>query len=102
PTSAIWESDYGNPPADLTKKLGFSGYGPADISDRLRFRLFAQRGAASNTWTVTFSITNQTSNTLVISKSFNNCIATAPSLDNGTATWMDYNSVTNQPSMNLH
>ena len=102
PTGSIWDSDYGNPPADLTRKLGFSGYGPGDISDRLRFRMFAQRGASSNNWTVTFEIRNLTSNTVVVTTSHTNCIATAPSLDNGTATWMDYDAVTNQPSMNLH
>ncbi|TAK95582.1 MAG: DUF1800 family protein, partial [Verrucomicrobia bacterium] len=102
PTWSIWESDYGNPPADLKSKLGFSGYGPADISSRLKFRLFAQRGATSNSWVVTFSITNQTSNTLVISKSYTNCIAADASLDNGSATWMDYNNVLGQPSMNVH
>jgi uncharacterized protein (DUF1800 family) len=102
PTWSIWESDYGNPPADLKTKLGFSGYGPADISSRLKFRLLAQRGAASNTWIVTFSITNQTSNTLVVSRSFTNCIAGNSSLDNGSAPWTDYSGVTNQCTMNVH
>jgi len=102
PTTAIWESDYGNPPADLKAKLGFSGFGPADISSRLCFRLAAQRDAALNTWIVSFSITNQTSNTLVMAKSFTNCIAASTALDNGTATWTDYNNVPSQPSMNVH
>ena len=98
PTWAIWDSDT----ADLKAKLGFSGYGPADISSRLKFRLFAQRGANSNSWTITFSITNQTSNTLVISRSFANCTAAEPSFDSGTAKWTDYNGVTNQCTMNVH
>ncbi len=101
PNSAIWDSDYNNPPADLKTKLGFSGYGPADISDRLQFRLLAQRGANSNAWTVTFSITNQTSNTRVILKSFANCTARG-GLDTGLAKWTDYNGVTNQASMVVH
>ncbi|MBP9900080.1 MAG: DUF1800 family protein [Verrucomicrobia bacterium] len=101
PNSTIWDSDYGNPPADLKSKLGFSGYGPADISDRLQFRLFAQRGANSNAWTVTFAITNQTSNTLVVLRTFNNCTARSP-LDNGTAPWTDYNGITNLASMVVH
>lgn len=101
PNSTIWDSDYGNPPADLKAALGFSGYGPADISARLQFKLFAQRGANSNSWTVTFTITNQTSNTRVLLKTYSNCTARNP-LDNGTAQWTDYNGVSNQPSMNVH
>ena len=101
PNTTIWDSDYGNPSADLRAKLGFSGYGPADLSDRLQFRVFAQRGANSNSWTVTFTITNQTSNTLVISRTFNNCTARG-GLDNGTAKWTDYSGVTNQVSINVH
>ena len=100
PTTGIWDTDYGNPPADLKSKLGFSGYGPADISDRLKFRMFAQRGAG-NSWTVTFETRNMTSNTVVVTRSYANCTASA-SVDNGTAKWTDYNGVTNQPSMNLH
>jgi uncharacterized protein (DUF1800 family) len=101
PNNTIWDSDYGNPPADLKTKLGFSGYGPADLSDRLQFRVFAQRGANSNSWSVTFTITNQTSNTLVIARTFHNCTARNP-MDNGTAKWTDYSSVTNQMSINVH
>ena len=101
PNSSIWDANYGNPPPDLKSALGFSGYGPADISSRLQFRLFAQRGANSNSWTVTFTITNQTSNTLVLSRNFNNCTARNP-LENGTAQWTDYNGVTNQCSMVVH
>src|SRR5262249_28350761 len=77
PEWTIWEAEYGTTVPDLKAALGFSGYGPADISDRLRFRLFAQRGS-SNSWTVTFEIRNQTSNTVVVTKSYTNCTA-APS-----------------------
>jgi len=101
PNTTIWDSDYGNPPSDLKSKLGFSGYGPADISDRLQFRLFAQRGANSNAWTVTFEIRNQTSNTVVVTRSFANCTARNP-LDNGTAQWTDYSGVAGQCSMVVH
>ena len=102
PASAIWDADYGSTPADLKSALGFSGYGAVDLSDRLRFRLLAQRGANSNSWTVSFSITNQTSNTMVLFKSYTNCTAGAVGLDNGTANWTDYNNLTNQVSMNVH
>lgn len=100
PSTGIWEADYGNPPADLKSKLGFSGYGPKDISDRLQFRLFAQR-SLGNSWTVMFEIRNQTSNTVVVSKSYANCTAAA-SVDNGTALWTDYNGLTNQASLIVH
>lgn len=101
PNATIWDSDYATSPADLKAKLGFSGYGPADLSDRLQFRVFAQRGANSNSWSVTFTITNQTSNTLVIARTFNNCTARNP-VDNGTSQWTDYNGVTNQVSIGVH
>jgi uncharacterized protein (DUF1800 family) len=97
PNSSIWDSTGAN----LQTGLGFSGYGPADISSRLQFRVFAQRGANSNSWSVTFTITNQTSNTLVLSRTFNNCTARG-TLDNGMAKWTDSSSVTNQVTINVH
>jgi uncharacterized protein (DUF1800 family) len=97
PNNSIWDSTGAN----LTTALGFSGYGPADVSSRLQFRVFAQRGANSNSWSVSFTITNQTSNTLVLARSFNNCTARGP-LDNGTARWTDNNGVTNQATINVH
>lgn len=100
PSWSIWESDYNNPPTDLQTKLGFSGYGPADISSRLQFRMWAQRGSG-NSWIVNFAITNQTSNTLVSFKSFTNCTATA-TVDNGSASWVNYDGATNLCSMVVH
>lgn len=97
PDNAIWDSTGVN----LLSGLGFSGYGAADISSRLQFRVFAQRGANSNSWTVSFTITNQASNTLVLSRTFNNCTARG-TVDNGTAKWTDYDGVTNQVSINVH
>lgn len=97
PNNSIWDSTGAN----LTTALGFSGYGPADISSRLQFRVFAQRGANSNSWSVTFTITNQTSNTLVLSRLFNNCTARG-AVDNGTAKWTDSSGVTNQVTINVH
>src|SRR5436190_3941321 len=101
PNTELWDSGSGSPPTDLKSALGFSGYGPADISDRLQFRLFAQRGANSNSWTLTFTITNQTTSSRVVLSTFANCTARDP-LDKGLAQWTDYNGVTNQASMNLH
>src|SRR5262249_7080263 len=54
-----------------------------------------------NSWTVTFEIRNQTSNTLVVSRSFGNCTA-APSVDNGTASWTDFSGITNQANITVH
>ena len=102
PTWAIWETDPANPPVDLQAALGFSGYGAADISSRLQFNLSAQRGSSRTKWTVTFKIFNQTSNTVVFTKTYANAIVAEPSLDNGTARWTDYQGVTNQPSIVVH
>jgi len=99
PGNWIWDAVYSNVP-DLKSALGFSGYGPADISDRLQFRVFAQRGSG-NSWGITFEIRNQTSNTVVLTRSFANCTAAA-SVDNGSAAWTDLNGVTNLASMTVH
>lgn len=102
PTGSIWDSSYGNPPADLQSKLGFSGFGPADMSSRLKFRLLAQRAAASNAWVLTFSITNQTSNTMVVLRSFTNSFAANAAVNNGSATWVDYGGIPGSCSMVVH
>ena len=101
PANGIWETDSSGSPPDIKSALGFSGYGPADISDRLKFRFFAQRAVTSNSWTLTFEIRNLTSNTVVVSHSYTSCTAAA-SLDDGSATWTDYNGTPGVPSMNLH
>lgn len=101
PANNIWDADYSGSPPDLKSTLGFSGYGPADISDRLKFRLYALRAASSNSWTVTFEIRNLTSNTVVLAHSYTNCTA-APTLENASVVWLDYNGNTNVPSLVVH
>ena len=101
PSGTIWASDYGNPPVDLTTALGFSGYGPADISDRLQFRTFAQRGATPDSWSLTFEIRNQTTDTVVITRSYDNSTATA-NVDNGTVQWTDGRGEVGQPDIYVH
>lgn len=101
PNNTLWDGDYGNPPADLTTKLGFSGHGPADLSDRLQFRLFAQRGGSAGSWTVTFEIRNQTSNTVVVARTFANSTAVA-AVDNGTAQWTDFGGNLGTPNIFVH
>ncbi|MBN8246460.1 MAG: putative Ig domain-containing protein, partial [Verrucomicrobia bacterium] len=85
--SRLSDNPTGGQVTDLTRLLGFSGYGPADISDRLAFRLAALRGSG-NSWSVSFEIWNQTRNQLLVSRWFDNCTAAA-SVDNGTAAWSD-------------
>ncbi|MBL9173202.1 MAG: DUF1800 family protein, partial [Verrucomicrobiales bacterium] len=82
---------------DITSRLGFSGFGPADVSDRLRFRLFAQRGTG-NSWNLSFEIRNQTRNQVVVFRSFLNCTA-APSVDAGTASWMNSAGTANRATL---
>jgi uncharacterized protein (DUF1800 family) len=100
PNNWLWDSPYNSPVTDLKSALGFSGYGPADLSDRLQLRMVAQRGAG-NSWAITFVLRNQTSNTTVISRSFANCTASA-GVDAGTAAWTDFNGVTNLLNVTLH
>jgi uncharacterized protein (DUF1800 family) len=99
--ATIWDTDINSPPIDLNSQLGFSGYGHQDISDRLQFHMLAQRAPNTNNWTVTFFIKNQTSNSVVVSRTFANCTAVGR-VDNGTAKWTDNQNVTNQPTMLVH
>ena len=86
PTVDLYEKSltFGTP--DLTRALGFSGYGPVDISDRLRLQMRAQR-ATTNSWIVTFEIRNMASNQVVVARSYTNCTA-APLFDKGMASWV--------------
>ncbi|MBL9174672.1 MAG: DUF1800 family protein [Verrucomicrobiales bacterium] len=85
---------------DLTADLGFSGYGPMDLSDRLQFRMIAQRGTG-NSWTLTFEIRNQTRNRQVVFRTFSNCTA-ASAVDLGTATWMNADGVRDRAVLDVH
>jgi uncharacterized protein (DUF1800 family) len=101
PTTTIYQAEYGATVPDIKAQLGFSGYGTLDISDRLRFRTFAQRAATTNLWTLTFEIFNQTRGTVVYSKEFTNSTA-APTIDDGSAFWRDFNKGTNQVNITVH
>jgi len=97
----IWDADYGNPPPDLKAALGFSGYGSADISHRLRFQTTAKRlTGSSSSWVVTFEIRNQTSNTVAYSITHSN--STISSLLTTNAVWGDYNGNSNRISIIVH
>ncbi len=103
PNDDIYFYDYNNPQADLTSALGFSGFGPADLSDKLRFRMFATRGT-TNSWNLNFTIENITRGTTVVTKTVATSTA-ASNLDNGTAEWSNSelpdNQATNVPGLDL-
>ncbi|MCW5558177.1 MAG: DUF1800 family protein, partial [Verrucomicrobiae bacterium] len=94
------EAPTGGRVEDLTAGLGFSGYGPVDISDRLHFRLRALRGTA-NSWTLTFEIRNQTRDKSLVERVFSSCTAAA-SVDNGSARWMDASGVLDRLTFALY
>jgi uncharacterized protein (DUF1800 family) len=99
----IYWYDYNDPQADLTSALGFSGFGAADLSDKLRFRMFATRGA-TNSWNLNFRIENITRGTTVITRSVATSTAAA-NLDDGTVIWSNNKKeqaeAANVPSLDL-
>lgn len=92
PGDDIWESDWDRPPTEIARLLGFSGHGPCDISDRLRFRVSGSSAGPQNQWTFTFSIFNQDANggsgAVVVSETFSNCTM-ATDVHNNNVTWID-------------
>ncbi len=84
----MWDSDWQGFPTDLSGQLGFSGHGPVDISDRLRFRIQGSSTGAATDWDFTFTLTNQDTGTTVVSRSYVNC-ALAANVHDGTVTWQD-------------
>ena len=72
---------------DLTKALGFTGFGSCDTSDPLTFQVQAiKTPGESNDWKVNFSIINQKSGTTIAEHEFVGCEAD-PSLTDQSATW---------------
>ena len=100
-SSNIDDTDQGNPITDLTPALGFSGFGRADVSDRLSFSLIGDRSPSANSWRLSFELKNLTSGTTLVSRTFENCQASA-TLDNGSAVWRSDDNTTNRPSLNVH
>lgn len=92
PTWDIWNSDWSQTPADLTPALGFSGHGPVDMSDRLRFRIQGSSTGAASAWTFTFSIFNQDTGAAVASSTFTQSTLAA-AVHNGSATWQDVRGI---------
>ncbi|MDA7494370.1 hypothetical protein N8485_06225, partial [Akkermansiaceae bacterium] len=72
---------------DLTKALGFTGFGSCDTSDPLTFRFQALRDTSEITdWKVSFSIINQKLGTTVAWHEFTGCEAVASVYDQ-SAVW---------------
>ena len=101
PGSDIWESDWASPPVDRRAAFGFSGHGSVDISDRLQFRVTGSSTGAQNAWTMTLEIRNLDTNTVVVTRTFNNCTL-ASNVHNGTATWRNDDGVANRPEFWVH
>ena len=91
PTYTVGEAGAFNATADLTKRLGFSGYGDNDVSAPLQMEIAAeQTDVGANLWTITFSIfntANQADPILVSSWSHTTSKAVDGRIRNGSANW---------------
>lgn len=87
----LWNSDWGNPPADRTRDFGLSGFGEADDTKPLRMEFVAtQPNAAQNLWTITFLIadlTNAGTPVTLATTTWNNAVAADSGLLDGSAVW---------------
>lgn len=101
PAWDIWESDWNSPPADKRAAMGFSGYGRADISDRLRFRVSGTSAGAQNAWTLIFELRNLDTNQVVATTTFTNCTLAA-NVHNNTAVWENDAGTANRPDFWKH
>ncbi len=103
PNDDIWDSDWNSPPMDVTKALGFSGFGKYDVSSRLRFHVHGECPTGDRLhWNVTFTLSNQDTGA-ELSRTYDDC-ALEESAHNGTAVWRD-NSETprvNRLAINHH
>jgi uncharacterized protein (DUF1800 family) len=77
-----------DPPRDLRRDLGFSGWGRHDVSDRLRFLFTATRPTGANNWSLRFQLFNQDTGRTVADRTITGWIA-APWINAGTAGWAD-------------
>jgi uncharacterized protein (DUF1800 family) len=100
PGTRLTDSPSGGRVANLAPDLGFCGFGPADISDRLQFRMVAER-TTGNSWNVTVEIRNQTRNEPLVVRSYLNCTAAA-SVDSGTAVWRDADGTQDRTILEPH
>ncbi len=103
PNSDIWESDWNSSPADKRAALGFSGAGPVDMSDRLRFTVTGTSTGAQNAWALNFELRNVDKNTVVASAARSQTTL-ALNVHNNTATWQNNSGppAANRLSYDLH
>ncbi|MGJ8696263.1 MAG: DUF1800 family protein [Verrucomicrobiaceae bacterium] len=94
--SGGWDNNITNN-ADITASLGLSGFGPCDTTDPLTFRMQATENAG--TWTLVFSIINQTTATTVASHTFPDVIPSSTILDQ-SALWSS-DGINDQSDFNL-
>ena len=88
PSWDLWDGDWSQPPADLVHALGFSGYGRADISDRIRMRMTAQSSGSESEWTLSFELKNMDTNQVLASRVYANCTLESH-VHNGSAVWLN-------------
>lgn len=86
----FWAGDWDNPPVDLKKAVGFSGYGIADISDRLQFRVTGTSTGSQQDWTLNFTLVNQKTGQTLVTRTWQGC-ALEQTVHQGTANWQDRN-----------
>ncbi|SKA86745.1 Protein of unknown function [Prosthecobacter debontii] len=84
----IWAADWVDSPTDLKPEMGFSGYGRADISDRLSFQIIGSSTGSQTAWNFTFNIVNQDTGETVVSRDFNGC-RLATNVHHNTVSWQD-------------
>lgn len=84
----IWDADWVDTPTDLKAEFGFSGYGKADLSDRLSFQLIGNSTGSQTAWNFTFSIVNQDTGETVVSRAYNGC-RLASNIHHNTVSWQD-------------
>ncbi|MBX7209472.1 MAG: DUF1800 family protein [Verrucomicrobiaceae bacterium] len=104
--SDLWVSDWNNPPADLRAALGFSGSGRADISNRLRFSLWASSTGSRSAWTLNFELRNldaPPAAQVVASGSFLNCTLAQKVHDkDSTLEWRDETDAKDNYDLRVH
>ncbi|MDB6072284.1 MAG: hypothetical protein JWL81_3455 [Verrucomicrobiales bacterium] len=90
PANAGWYAEWTAPP-DLTALLGFSGYGRADVSGRLRMQVGAIRPGGANQWNLEFKILNldrPPGAREVLVRTFSNATGSARIMS-GTTQWVN-------------
>jgi uncharacterized protein (DUF1800 family) len=86
PVPNLYDSDFSAVPQDLSKALGFSGFGDFDTSDSLRFSLRITQSPTSNRWHLSYEIRNLSTSQTVVARELPDLVAT-PEINDGTAVW---------------